>query len=84
LLPPNQHGLHESTLIRVSHAALARTSAPASQIGAAPGYVGFGSGGLLSEALRRRPHCVLLVRDLERAHPEVRKRSVVAKARPEQ
>lgn len=40
-------------------------------VGAAPGYIGYGSGGLLTDALRRRPHCVLLVEQADRAHPEV-------------
>ncbi|EFJ52295.1 hypothetical protein VOLCADRAFT_115945, partial [Volvox carteri f. nagariensis] len=40
-------------------------------VGAAPGYVGYGSGGLLTEALRRRPHCVLLVQEVDKAHYEV-------------
>lgn len=45
-------------------------------VGAAPGYVGYGSGGLLTDALRRRPHCVLLVEQADRAHPEVGGRGV--------
>ncbi|GIL72107.1 hypothetical protein Vretimale_504 [Volvox reticuliferus] len=40
-------------------------------VGAAPGYVGYGSGGMLTEALRRRPHCVLMVQGLDKAHYEV-------------
>ena len=40
-------------------------------VGAPPGYVGYGKGGLLTEALRRRPHSVVLFDDIDRAHPEV-------------
>ncbi len=40
-------------------------------IGAPPGYVGFDQGGLLTEAIARKPHCVLLLDEIEKAHPEV-------------
>ena len=40
-------------------------------IGAPPGYVGFEEGGLLTEAVRRRPYSVLLLDELEKAHPDV-------------
>lgn len=40
-------------------------------IGAPPGYVGFDQGGLLTEAIRREPHCVLLLDEIEKAHPDV-------------
>ena len=40
-------------------------------IGAPPGYVGFDQGGLLTEAITRNPHCVLLMDEIEKAHPEV-------------
>ncbi|KAG9046605.1 chaperone ATPase hsp78 [Tulasnella sp. UAMH 9824] len=40
-------------------------------IGAAPGYVGFEEGGQLTEAVRRRPYAVLLLDEVEKAHPEV-------------
>jgi len=39
--------------------------------GAPPGYVGFGSGGVLTEAVRRNPYCVLLLDEVEKAHPDV-------------
>ncbi|MFU8821219.1 MAG: AAA family ATPase, partial [Gammaproteobacteria bacterium] len=38
-------------------------------IGAPPGYVGFDQGGLLTEAIARAPHCVLLMDEIEKAHP---------------
>ncbi len=40
-------------------------------IGAPPGYVGFDDGGLLTEAVNKKPHCVLLLDEIEKAHPEV-------------
>lgn len=39
--------------------------------GAPPGYVGFGSGGVLTEAVRRKPYCVVLLDEFEKAHPDV-------------
>ena len=40
-------------------------------IGAPPGYVGYDQGGLLTEAITKAPHCVLLLDEIEKAHPEV-------------
>ncbi len=40
-------------------------------IGAPPGYVGFEQGGIMTEAVRRNPHCVLLLDEIEKAHPDV-------------
>ncbi len=40
-------------------------------IGAPPGYVGFDQGGLLTEAIAKHPHCVLLLDEVEKAHPDV-------------
>jgi len=40
-------------------------------IGAPPGYVGFDQGGLLTEAINKHPHCVLLLDEIEKAHPDV-------------
>ena len=40
-------------------------------IGAPPGYVGYDQGGLLTEAITKQPHCVLLLDEVEKAHPEV-------------
>jgi ATP-dependent Clp protease ATP-binding subunit ClpB len=40
-------------------------------IGAPPGYVGYEEGGQLTEAVRRRPYCVVLLDEIEKAHPEV-------------
>ncbi|SDY06776.1 ATP-dependent Clp protease ATP-binding subunit ClpA [Acinetobacter kyonggiensis] len=40
-------------------------------IGAPPGYVGFDQGGLLTDAIHKSPHCVLLLDEIEKAHPDV-------------
>jgi len=40
-------------------------------IGAPPGYVGFDQGGLLTDAINKQPHCVLLLDEMEKAHPDV-------------
>ena len=40
-------------------------------IGAPPGYVGFDQGGLLTDAIRKTPHCVLLLDEIEKAHPDI-------------
>ena len=40
-------------------------------IGAPPGYIGFDQGGLMTEAVTKNPHCVLLLDEIEKAHPEV-------------
>ncbi len=40
-------------------------------IGAPPGYVGYGEGGLLTERVRRSPYCIVLFDEIEKAHPEV-------------
>ena len=40
-------------------------------IGAPPGYVGFDQGGLMTEAVTKKPHCVMLLDEIEKAHPDV-------------
>ncbi len=40
-------------------------------LGAPPGYVGFDQGGLLTDAINRKPHCVLLLDEIEKAHPDL-------------
>jgi ATP-dependent Clp protease ATP-binding subunit ClpA len=40
-------------------------------IGAPPGYVGFDQGGLLTEQVRKSPHCVVLLDEIEKAHPDI-------------
>lgn len=40
-------------------------------IGSPPGYVGFDEGGRLTEQIRRKPYCVLLLDEIEKAHPDI-------------
>jgi ATP-dependent Clp protease ATP-binding subunit ClpA len=40
-------------------------------IGAPPGYVGFDQGGLLTDGIDQHPHCVLLLDEIEKAHPDL-------------
>lgn len=40
-------------------------------IGSPPGYVGYGEGGVLTEAIRRNPYAVLLLDEIEKAHPDI-------------
>ena len=40
-------------------------------IGAPPGYIGFDQGGLLTDGIRKNPHCVLLLDEIEKAHPDL-------------
>ena len=40
-------------------------------VGAPPGYVGFDQGGLLTDAVRKNPHCVVLLDEIEKAHPDI-------------
>lgn len=40
-------------------------------VGAPPGYVGYDQGGLLTDAIKKHPHCVLLLDEIEKAHPDV-------------
>ena len=45
-------------------------------IGAPPGYVGFDQGGLLTDGVDQHPHCVLLLDEIEKAHPDLFQYSV--------
>ncbi|MFM2152045.1 MAG: hypothetical protein RL199_480 [Pseudomonadota bacterium] len=55
-------------LVRVDMSEFSEGHAVAKLVGAPPGYVGFGEGGLLTEAVRRRPACVVLLDEIEKAH----------------
>ena len=61
----------ERALIRLDMSEYMEKHSVARMIGAPPGYVGFEEGGLLTEAVRRRPYSVLLLDELEKAHPDV-------------
>ncbi|AKU90481.1 AAA family ATPase [Vulgatibacter incomptus] len=61
----------QDSLVRFDMSELAEAHGVARLIGAPPGYVGHGEGGQLTEAVRRRPACVLLLDELEKAHRDV-------------
>ena len=61
----------ERALVRIDMSEYMEKHAVARLIGAPPGYVGFDEGGQLTEAVRRRPHAVILFDEMEKAHPEV-------------
>ncbi len=61
----------ESHLVRLDMSEYMERHAVARMIGAPPGYVGYESGGQLTEAVRRHPYAVVLLDEVEKAHPEV-------------
>lgn len=58
-------------LVRIDMSEFMEKHAVARLIGAPPGYVGYEEGGVLTEAVRRRPYCVILLDEVEKAHPDV-------------
>jgi ATP-dependent Clp protease ATP-binding subunit ClpB len=61
----------EESLIRIDMSEFMEKHSVARLIGAPPGYVGYEEGGYLTEAVRRRPYCVILLDEIEKAHPDV-------------
>ena len=61
----------ERAIIRVDMSEYSEKHSVARLVGAPPGYVGYEEGGQLTEAVRRRPYCVVLLDEVEKAHPEV-------------
>jgi len=61
----------ESHMIRVDMSEFMEKHSVARLIGAPPGYVGYEEGGYLTEAVRRKPYCVILLDEVEKAHPDV-------------
>ena len=61
----------EQAMIRIDMSEYMEKHAVARLIGAPPGYVGYDEGGQLTEAVRRRPYCVVLFDEIEKAHPDV-------------
>jgi ATP-dependent Clp protease ATP-binding subunit ClpB len=61
----------EKAMVRLDMSEYMEKHSVARLIGAPPGYVGHEEGGALTEAVRRRPHCVLLLDEVEKAHPDV-------------
>jgi len=61
----------ERAMVRIDMSEYMEKHAVARLIGAPPGYIGYEEGGQLTEAVRRRPHAVILFDEIEKAHPEV-------------
>ncbi len=61
----------EEALIRLDMSEFMERHTVARLIGAPPGYIGFDEGGQLTEAVRRKSYCVILLDEIEKAHPEV-------------
>jgi len=61
----------EESIIRLDMSEFMEKHSVARLIGAPPGYVGYDEGGYLTEAVRRKPYCVILLDEIEKAHPDV-------------
>ena len=61
----------DSNIVRIDMSEYMEKFTATRLIGAPPGYVGFEDGGQLSERVRRKPYCVVLVDEIEKAHPDI-------------
>ena len=61
----------EGAIVRIDMSEYMEKHAVSRLIGAPPGYVGYDEGGQLTEAVRRRPYAVILLDEIEKAHPDV-------------
>jgi ATP-dependent Clp protease ATP-binding subunit ClpB len=61
----------ENALVRIDMSEFTHEADATRLIGAAPGYVGYDEGGRLTETVRRRPYCVILLDEMEKAHPRI-------------
>jgi ATP-dependent Clp protease ATP-binding subunit ClpB len=61
----------EESMVRIDMSEFMEKHSVARLIGAPPGYVGYEEGGYLTEAVRRRPYAVILLDEIEKAHPDV-------------
>jgi ATP-dependent Clp protease ATP-binding subunit ClpB len=61
----------ERAMVRIDMSEYSEKHSVARLVGAPPGYVGYEEGGQLTEVVRRRPYCVVLLDEVEKAHPEV-------------
>ncbi len=62
---------NEQAMVRIDMSEFMEQHSVARLVGAPPGYVGYEEGGVLTEAVRRRPYSVVLLDEIEKAHPEV-------------
>jgi len=61
----------ERAMVRIDMSEYGERHSVARLVGAPPGYIGYEEGGQLTETVRRRPYCVVLLDEVEKAHPEV-------------
>ncbi|MEG2213459.1 MAG: AAA family ATPase, partial [Clostridiales bacterium] len=61
----------DEAMVRIDMSEYMEKHAVSRLVGAPPGYVGYDEGGQLTEAVRRRPYCVILLDEIEKAHPDV-------------
>ncbi len=61
----------DDAMVRIDMSEFMEKHSVARMIGAPPGYVGYEEGGFLTEAVRRRPYCLVLLDEIEKAHPDV-------------
>src|SRR5450631_1147818 len=61
----------ERAIVRIDMSEYSEKHSVSRLVGAPPGYVGYDEGGQLTEAVRRRPYCVILLDEVEKAHPDV-------------
>jgi ATP-dependent Clp protease ATP-binding subunit ClpB len=61
----------ERAMVRIDMSEYMEKHSVSRLIGAPPGYVGYDEGGYLTESVRRRPYCVILLDEIEKAHPDV-------------
>jgi ATP-dependent Clp protease ATP-binding subunit ClpB len=61
----------ERAMVRIDMSEYSERHSVARLVGAPPGYIGYEEGGQLTESVRRRPYCVILLDEVEKAHPEV-------------
>jgi len=61
----------ETAMVRIDMSEYSEKHSVSRLVGAPPGYVGYEEGGQLTEAVRRRPYCVILLDEVEKAHPEI-------------
>ena len=61
----------EDNMIRIDMSEYMEKHAVSRLVGSPPGYIGYDEGGQLTEAVRRKPYCVLLLDEIEKAHPDV-------------
>ena len=71
ILSPPPPPSNRQAMIRLDMSEYMESFAVSRLTGPPPGYVGYEAGGQLTEAVRRRPHAVLLLDEIEKAHPDV-------------